>query len=158
MVDARNKPVWRVLEVPAPAAGANFSIVPDTAAHWLIWTIRFTLATDANVANRHVVMTVANGTNDFQRYHAGSVQAASLTHNYQGSPGEQGNATTGVEASIHFPVSGIWIPQGYTLASAVANIQATDQISDIRGLLYEFPSGPAEFYWPLRPLIREESS
>lgn len=157
MADPRNKPIWRVLEIPAPAAGTDFTITPNTSAHWLLFSLRFRFVTDANVANRHVVLTVQNGAAESIRLPAGSLQAASLDIVYSAFPTGRAATTVGTQGGVGWPERGLWIPQGYTFQSEIVNLQATDQISEISGMLYEFPSGPDFFYWPLANTFTEES-
>lgn len=158
MADPRNKPIWRLLTIPTPAAGANFSIVPNTAAHWLLFSLRLRFVTDANVANRHLILTVSNGATEAIRLPAGSQQAATLDIIYSAFPTGRAATTVGIQGGIGWPERGLWIPQGWTFESKVLNIQVGDQISEISGMLYEFPTGPAEFLWPLTPTLTEESS
>lgn len=157
-MDPRNKPIWRILRIPTPAAGANLSIIPDTAAHWLLFSLRFRFVTDANVANRHVVLTVQNGDDESIRLPAGSLQAASLDITYSAFPTGRAATTVGTQGGVAWPERGLWIPQGWSFQSEVINIQVGDQLSEITGLLYEFPSGPETFMWPLTPTLTEESS
>lgn len=158
MADPRNKPVWRVLGIATPAAGADFTLTPNTAAHWLLFSLRFRFVTDANVANRHVVLTVSNGDTEAIHLPAGSLQAAGLDITYSAFPTGRAATTVGTQGGVGWPERGLWIPQGYTFASETINLQVGDQFSEISGMLYEFPTGPDEFYWPLANTFREESS
>jgi hypothetical protein len=65
---------------------------------------------------------------------------------------------TGGFIQLNFPTEGIWLPVGHTLAVAVENIQAGDQISVINGYRFEFPKGPREHFWPMVTMMLEESS
>jgi hypothetical protein len=158
MADPRNKPIWRALQIATPAAGVDFTLSPNTSSHWLLWSLRLRFVSDANAANRHMVLTVQNGDTEIFRLTSGSQQAASLDITYSAYPTGRAVTTVGTQGGIGWPEGGLWIPQGYTFQSEIVNLQATDQISEISGLLYEFPTGPETFYWPLRTLIQEESS
>lgn len=156
-MDPRWTPTERVLTIPNPAAGANFSITPNTRGNWLLWSLRMRFVTDANVANRHLVVTLDDGNGEYYRMTAGSLQAASLDIVYAAAPTWIATATVGTQGHLKWPQDGLWIPQGHTLASSIVNLQATDQISEIRGHLFEFPTGPNYKLWRFPTYITEES-
>jgi hypothetical protein len=111
-----------------PAAGAEWSETVPTGCVWRIMAIRAPLVTSADVANRRVCVTfedVASGNVVFKPVDE-SVQAASLTHNYNIAP-QQGHAVADVEHYLPLPVSGTWlVPAGFVISSATINLQAAD--------------------------------
>jgi hypothetical protein len=111
-----------------PAANTEWSETVPTGCVWRILAIRAQLVTDANVANRRVSVTitdVASGNVVFKPVDE-SVQAASLTHNYNIAP-QQGHAVADVEHYLPLPISDSWfVPAGFVIASSTLNLQATD--------------------------------
>lgn len=158
MVDARHKPIARTFEVAAPAVATGFTITPNTGANWLIRALTFQVVTDANAANRAVMLTVSGGATGYRVLPAVAVQAASLTRVYSGSEGVSGAVAVGTCIPLVFPEGGIWLPNGHSLAISVENVQAGDQISLIQGYRMEFPLGPREHLWPMVAMLLEESS
>ncbi len=158
MADPRNKPVARTFTLDTPAVAQGFTITPNTAANWLVRALRFQLVTDANAADRAVMVAIADGTREYRRVPGGAVQAATLTRIYAGSEGIDEAGAVGTFIGIRFPTEGLWLPNGHTLTVSIENVQATDQVSAIVGYRFEFPLGPREHMWPFVPVITEESS
>lgn len=157
-MDLRNKPIERIFTVATPAVATGFSITPNTAAGWMIRSLRFQLVTDANIADRAVMLSASDGSTNYFLASAGATQAASLTRNYGGVNGFSDTSNVGTFIGLRFPDDGIWLPQGHTLTVSVENIQAGDQVSAIGGRRWEFPTGPREYFWPFITTLMEESS
>lgn len=158
MADPRNKPVQRVFTIEQPAAGAVFTITPNTGADWLIRALRFLYTADANVATRHVTLRLTDGVTQYGALLSGSQQTAGQARLYAGTYGNSSVIALGSSVSIPFPENGIWLPNGHSLTVAVDNIQAGDQFTVIAGHRIEFPLGPRDHVWPFMPLLLEESS
>lgn len=158
MTDPRNKPIARTFGINAPAAGAGFSITPDTGGDWLIRALTFQFVTDANAATRAVLLTVGVGTVAYRVLPAGATQITALTRTYSGSEGLSVATSLGTAITIAFPKDGIWLPAGHTLSVAAESVQAGDQFGSIQGYRFEFPKGPREHYWPMVHTLLEESS
>ena len=108
-----------------PAANTEFSETVPAGKMWRIQSIRATLVTDANVANRQVSITLTDGTNTFFKSSSTSVQAASLTHGYTFAdlPGVV-VASGALEHQV--PVPPMLLPPGTVIASVTTLKQATD--------------------------------
>jgi hypothetical protein len=66
--------VLRSITGTNPAANAEISETVPTNARWRVHAIRFTLVTDANVANREVALTLDDGAAVFARSPPGSAR------------------------------------------------------------------------------------
>lgn len=107
-------------------------------------TIRFTLVTDANVANRIVtvdfitgdaVTAVSNG--------PGLLVTASTTVSFMGKnhQGVSDWTSSGTDLTpVYFPVEPIMLPGPWSVKITVGNIQVGDQLSAIRLLFDQFTS------------------
>jgi len=157
-MDPRYTPLWRVQQIPQPAAGAEFTITPVNAAGWLVRTLRVRFVADANVANRQLRLNFTNGTNIWGTVNGGNVAAAGATLVSHAHPGQNfATAATG-KGPIDWPVDGVWLPQGHSIVSDTENIQAGDQYSQIVISVIEYPSGSGLVMWPFPPAYTEESS
>jgi hypothetical protein len=74
--------VLRSITGTNPAANAEISEAVPTNARWRVHAVRFTLVTDANVANREVALTLDDGAAVFARSPSRFSQAAGLTVAY----------------------------------------------------------------------------
>ncbi|HET7713267.1 MAG TPA: hypothetical protein VFK94_02215 [Patescibacteria group bacterium] len=111
-----------------PAAGSNVSMVVPAGEQWLLESLHVSLVTDATVANRRMVLTVDNGVNIVAKVSAGFVQAASLTHDYTFAQGVLDySAIRDNHGLISLP-SGLLVPSGYRVRTAVVNLQAGDNL------------------------------
>lgn len=127
-----------------PAAGANFSLALSSAFIQVLHTVRFSLVTDANVANRIVtvdyvtgdsVVAVSNG--------AGLLVTASTTVTFMGKAhmGVSDWTSTGSDLTpVYFPVEPLMLPGPWLIQINVANKQAGDQLSAIRLIFDQFTS------------------
>lgn len=108
-----------------PAADTEWSeTVPDGKV-WRVLSIRATLVTDANAANRQVSVTLTDATNTFFRSSSASVQAASLTHIY--TVADLPGVVVGASSLVHqVPLPPMLLPPGTVIASVTTNKQATD--------------------------------
>ena len=109
-----------------PAANTEHSVTVTTGQIWEITSLNFSLVSDANVANRRVVVTFDDGTTVFAKASAGAVQVASTTINYTFAVGSQSQAAlVGTDLQVALP-SGLFLPGGYRIKTVTANLQATD--------------------------------
>lgn len=152
----RQRPVFKVIPVAAPAAGAEIDIVSTAAAGWLVRSIRFRLVTGVAVAVRTVALTLDNQTDEYLRTPAGATQAASLTDIYTGYSGSAGAISSAPDIVIGLPVDGLWMPQGHHLRTVTNNIDAGDQYSQIVMSVIEYPTGPNPPMWPVVESYTEE--
>lgn len=58
----------RYISVPAPAAGAEITVTQDIRTRWRIIGAYLEFNTDANVANRNVLLRIMHGTDVLQKY------------------------------------------------------------------------------------------
>lgn len=112
-----------------PAAGAEWSETVPTNKVWRIQAIRAQLVTSADVADRRVGVTltdVASGNVVWKGYDE-SVQAASVTHNYNIAP-QHSQAVRDVEHTTPLPAvsGGVFLPAGFVIASSTINLQSAD--------------------------------
>lgn len=108
-----------------PAANAEWTETVPTGKVWRVLSIRATLVTDGNAANRQVGVTLTDGTNVFYKACSASVQAASLTHIYTVSdlPGVV-VAASALEHQV--PLPPMLLGEGTVIASVTTNRQSTD--------------------------------
>jgi len=158
MVDPRNKPTWRVETFPAPAAGAEFSITPNMAAHWLIRSFSVSLTASAVAGDREISLAADNGTSVWWRAIVEDIQVANTTRSYSAFGGAVGSFATADVVTLGFPTDGLFLPQGHRLRSITATLDAGDQFSALTAFIIEFPTGPFTHFWPIPPLMEEESS
>lgn len=132
----------RVVPVPNPAAGSEVTIRPNGLGDWLVMAVALTLTTSATVATRHVSLSASDGTRAFLRAGSVATQAASLTQSYSAFSGQQAAANVGPVTGIVWPVGGLWLPQGWQLATLTDALDAGDAYSDVVLLVQEYPEGP----------------
>lgn len=109
-----------------PAANTEWSETVPSGKIWRVLAIRAALATDANAANRRVGVTVTDGTNTVFKANDESVQAASLTHNYN-IASQPSRAVADVEHYVPLPFpENFLLPAGYVIASTTLLRQAGD--------------------------------
>jgi hypothetical protein len=119
--------------VANPAAGANMSVLPSSSQYWEVHSVSFRLVTDANVANRRVALRLNDvGSVMLGRWVGSTDQAASLTRDYVFTYA----ANIAVESEnnilhINMPQD-LVVAQTNRLVTSITNIQAGDQISNIR--------------------------
>ncbi len=115
-----------------PAAGANASITLPTFAQIEIVNLSFTLATDANVTDRTVIISILDSAIDLPIGASGFPHVANTSFGYIAHQ----NATLNTVASITTLFIALpnlrVIDNTATIEITVDNIQVADQISDIR--------------------------
>jgi hypothetical protein len=109
-----------------PAVDVEHSITVPAGQIWELWAVNFNLVTDANAANRRVVLTIDDGTTVFAKSVAGAVQAASLTYNYTfavGAPTMSAVVDLNLVNNLPGP---LYLAAGYRIKTVTTNRQATD--------------------------------
>ncbi len=157
-MDPRHTPLWRVQNVPQPAAGAELVITPVNAAGWLVQSMRIQFVADANVAARAFAFNFTDGTTIWGGVNANSSAAAGQTRTLYASRGNSAAIAGTTRGSIDWPTPGVWLPQGYSIVSVTENLQVGDQYSQIALSVIEYPSGEGLVMWPFPPSYLEESS
>jgi len=111
-----------------PGAGVEISHTVGDLRRGELRAMRFTLVTDATVANRRVLVEVVRSGNIIARTAAALVQTASLTFNYNVAPwGESGDNRNG-EILVNFP-PGILLSSGDIIRTVTPGLQAGDNYS-----------------------------
>lgn len=157
-MNPRRTPLWRVVQVNPPAAGAEFSITPTNAAGWLVQTIRFLFATSAVVATRVPSLLFTDGTTRWGGVIPANGQTQSTTFAYMGVSGTSRGSLAGSHIAMDFPVGGVWLPQGHSITSFTDNRDVGDQFSAIACSVIEYPAGEDLIMWPFPPSYLQESS
>jgi hypothetical protein len=118
-----------------PAANVELTYVVPANLHWKVWNCSFVLTTDANVANRTVIVLVDdNVANVSYRFPAAGVQAAGISHVYNVGPGLPSATVTIAGANpvayqtIPAPI-GLELPEGFRVRTSTINRQVGDQFS-----------------------------
>lgn len=123
-----------ILPVASPAAGAQFVFTAPAAEDLLVLSLNVRLVTSAAVANRIMGLNADDGgTNVFYRGAVNFSETASSTVDYSiyAGGGFDGRLLAGVVAASILPAPGLLIPAGGRLRSAVAALDAADQLSAI---------------------------
>lgn len=126
-----------VVQVPTPAAGANFSWTAPAGAPIELQSINCKLVTSATAANRTPYFTVTGPTGRLLVVATTSgFQVATRTFIVQAAVGAT-QQTLGTHV-FAMPLPKVVLPGGCTVASAVLNLQAGDQLSTISLVVGEF--------------------
>src|SRR5690349_17066636 len=116
----------------APGANTNFSLSIDAFFVQVLRTIRFTLTTDANAANRIVTVDYVTGDNLVACSNgAGVLVTASTTATFQGrsNQGFSDFTSSGTDLTpIYFGVEPVLLPGPWKVQINVANKQAGDTL------------------------------
>lgn len=116
---------FKIYTCTDPAANTEVTCTVPTGKIWRIVSMRVVLVTDANVANRLPSITVDDGTTVFYQTTSSSVQAASLTWNYNFDAVENSPAVNSTTSHLPVPFRMLLGP-GYRIKTSTSAIQATD--------------------------------
>lgn len=117
-----------VVNVTAPAAGADFVVTVPAGVNWLLRSVRVQLVTSVAVANRFPTLRLDDGAGHiFADLPAGAAIAASLTNQITWANGLT-NAVVNT-ANIGGLPTECRLPGGFRILTVTANIQAADQYS-----------------------------
>jgi hypothetical protein len=115
-----------------PAAGADFVQEGDSGYFVRYLSVFCRLDTDANVANREVVVEYRSGENlRFGLYGAPVTWPANEVAEYAFSA-YQPRAEWEVDSSVIVPLGPVLLPLGSDMRIHVVNVQATDQLDRVR--------------------------
>lgn len=120
-----------------PAAGAEISETVPTNARWQLLAIRFTLVTDATVANRRPNLQIDDGTTELARSTLQNDATAGATFHYSYQIGVQALAGAGNYFSAHI-VSRTYLSGGFRIRTATTNLQAGDNFGAPQLLVEEW--------------------
>jgi hypothetical protein len=134
--------VNRRLDVPAPAAGAEWSLTLPGGSWWRLLLGRATLVTDATVTTRVPGLQLLDP--DAQVYETLSQTGVTATNTaaavYASGAGAVNIGQGSAEAPVSWP--DVVMPAGWVLRSRTLNLQAADQYSAIRLWFAEIDLGP----------------
>lgn len=117
----------------SPAAGAGLVFALDSRWQWRFVSVRFTLTTDVNVANRVPTVDYCDPEgNVWLRNSVYTVLAAGVTAQEY----DYAIDANGGQAAATFPIVGrlsrLWLPGGWQMRVNVANVQVGDQLANFR--------------------------
>lgn len=116
----------------SPAAGAHFVHADAQGYWWRLLSVHVRLVTDANAANREVVLEYRDIQDQrFDLMGINVTQAASLTGDYVFSAFQPGVVAT-VNSSSLIPLHPTLLYPGCDFRLFVVNVQAGDQLSRVR--------------------------
>lgn len=144
-------PYLRVIVVADPAAGAEEILTAPGGVFWRVLSVRYTLTTDATVANRITTLISDDGTSSFWQNGVSGGQTAGTTQAYSTTTGANNFGAGAIIRPMGYPDGGVWLYPGWRLRTATENIQVADQYSGFVALVEEFHSGPAAMNAPRIP-------
>lgn len=121
------------VDTAAPAAGASYTYIVKPWDRMRLVFCTFTLATDANAANRYTTIEYPgpDGVSVLADGATVVLTANTAAQRFIGAY-QRGTAEWNTNTDVFFPLSGIWLEVGRTIVINVANVQAGDQLSKIR--------------------------
>lgn len=120
-----------------PAAGVNISETVPTGALWKLKSLRFTLATDATVANRATILTITDGATELWRcFGNASIPASTTIVTIYSDIGTRDTGLSSCNQTL-LPRDFL-LPQGYVIATAISSFQAGDNLSALQLFVEEF--------------------
>lgn len=129
----------RVITVPTPAAGIDFTTTVPGGRAWVVKAINFTLTTDATVANRGPLVRVSSEGRTVVQVAAEAAVAASSTAVITFGDGLGTESLLGTQTAPF--IRDCLVLPGDIIASAVVAIVAGDTLTAINLWV-------AEFYYP----------
>jgi hypothetical protein len=139
---------YKLVQVPTPAAGANFTITAPGGEFWIVHSIVFRFVASAAVANRVVHIIADDATDTYWKAPTNQIVAAAGDNIFSGYPGAPLQAAIGGDVLFPLPNNGLLLPPGNRLRTSTDAIDAADQFSAIRTLVQVFPQGPILEYLP----------
>lgn len=120
------------LIVAAPAAGAGAIFKLDSRWQWRFQSVRFSLATDANVANRFVSVDYCDPEgNVWIRNAAAVVVTAGTAAQEYSFDGGRAVSEWAANTPVLAPLNRTFVPGGWQLRVNVANVQVGDQLTAV---------------------------
>lgn len=126
-----------------PAVSTGFTIPTPGTVEQTLTALTFTVVTDANVADRLVVLKFLDPVGvSFAEIAAPFTQAASLTTVYTFATGIQSFGADDA-ANIGVPIPTVQLDVSLSLAVSVTAVEAGDQVSKIRAAWLRWPTRPS---------------
>jgi hypothetical protein len=118
---------------PVPEAGSSYTYTVTPWDRMRLVFCTFTLATDANAANRYVTIEYpgADGVSVVGDGAAVVVTANTIAQRYNALL-NRGAGEWNTNTDVFFTLSGIWLEVGRTIVINIANVQAGDLLSKVR--------------------------
>lgn len=132
-----------VVTVADPSAGADFSYTLPDGYNYEVRSIAYQLVTSAAAANRNPGVKVTDGSDvELGRSFTTGATTATKTSQQNADIGfvGGGNSITDVAHIYSVPFGASRLPAGWKIKSVVNNIQAADQISNVRLTLVKRPN------------------
>ena len=124
-----------------PAAGASYNVALDGRYWWRLTAATFTLATDANAANRYVSVQVGLvGPGTLVLGAAAVVVTANTTAQRFAGSVDRGDSEWNTGTDVLFPLQDYPLLGGRTLTINIANVQVGDQLSAISLAWWRLPT------------------
>jgi hypothetical protein len=125
---------------PAVATGFTYTV---SGSYWeRLAALSFVLTSDANAANRAVLLRVKDGTGaTLVAVPTAAVQVAAKVYTYS-YWGDQAPATDAVGLVNAQPIPRLFLQPGFTVVVTIGAVQVGDQISAIRLYREAFDTGP----------------
>lgn len=121
----------RVIQVPSPAAGAEWSVQVPGGERWSIRSLVAQLLTSAVAANRGARLEVSDGNVRVASYQAAQIQAASTTVRHTLVPGGPVGANAQSQASQWPGPDPFILAPTWVLSTSTINLDVGDQWSAI---------------------------
>lgn len=133
------------LVVPTPAAGSDWSLTVPPSKRWILQSVIGTLTTDANAANRRVILTAQQNGVSFMEIPTSQDLAANGVADIAFAPHLPSVIATPVLRPQTQPCNPINLRQGDTLSYVTNALQVGDQWTDVRVQVLEWiePSSSA---------------
>jgi len=129
-----------------PAAGANYTHTVNPDSWERLLSIAFTLTTSATVANRIVTVQYADPQGHvWAADGAGVLVTASTTAQQFYGSNKRGNSEWYSPSPVFFPLWGGFMPPGSKITINVQNIDTTDQLATIVGMLEKFETNESGY-------------
>lgn len=123
-----------VVSATTPAAGADWSLTVPAGHLYELLTVWAKLTTDANAANRSVVLGVSDGDATFLQLPPPALQTASLAYDYAWA---QHGADHGGAPGQAIGLPRLVLEPGWVLSVTTANVQVGDQWSQPKLLVLD---------------------
>lgn len=146
--DSRLRAIPRIIPIPSPAAGADWSQQVPDGVMWRVVGCTAQLVTSATVSNREPMLHYGDGTTFPLRVSGGSAQTATQTVEYHwsiGASGFNGLPGTGkVQAALpNMQISGAWVVRVVT-----SGLVAGDQWSAVSMYVVEIEDTAGPLVYP----------
>lgn len=127
---------------PPPAAGATYTVTLTRFDRWRLIAVTFTLTTSATDVARAPAIEYSGNTGVPNMFDpVGVTVPKSITAQRFAGGLNLGYSGAVAGGDVGFPLSGLWLEAGSTIKLAVAAIDTTDALSNIRFTFDRWPGG-----------------